>query len=150
MVIISPFEARELRRRILEHERVTLHTYAARPTLEYDPLDGIDLFTDGAAFDTKLVLRNLTAELNISAGQLYFNSHKEYIDVCKYLGLAWNSKRDGIEVQSDGFIVAGGNSAFRQSPVKFLNQSIDKTHMGNVLEGGLLERCDFDTLLLDD
>ena len=76
---------------------MTLYTYAARPTLEYHPLDSIDLFTEGAAFDAKMVPRNLIIELNIFAGQLYFDSRKEYIDVCKYLGFTprqyWNPVR---------------------------------------------------------
>jgi hypothetical protein len=158
MVIISPFEAYKLRPIIREYKSVTLHTYAPRPTLEYYPLDDLDLFTEGATFDAKVIPQHLTTELNIFAGQLYFSSQNEYVRFCKFLGLACNSQQDGV--QSDGFILTSGESGFRQSPVAFLKllmtkvrrncQSIDKTHIGKVLEGGLLERSDFDTWLLDN
>ena len=38
----------------------------------------------------------------------------------------WGLHRDSIGIQSDSFIVADGNSAFRQSPVKFLKLLMTK------------------------
>jgi hypothetical protein len=151
MVVISPFEAQKLMQKIKAHQKVTLHTYSPRSNLEYRPLDSLDLFTEGATFDS-VIPRHLIIQLNLFAGQLYLGSFNEYKEVCEFLGLAWNVQEDGTEIQSDGFIVSGGQSTFTQSPVKFLRllmakirrngRAIDKTHIGRILEGALLEKSD--------
>jgi hypothetical protein len=133
--------------------KVTLHTYLPRLNLEYRSWDGLDLYTDGATFDTESVPRHLIIQLNLFAGQLYFNLFEEYVKVCEFLGLAWKAMEDGIEVQPDGFIVDGRGTAFTKSPVHFMRvlmakirrngEAIEKTHMGRMLEGECLEKDSF-------
>ena len=73
--------------------------------------------------------------------------------------MAWGTVEEGVVVANDGFIVRGdsGNgetaSSFKDSPVKFLQvfmakvrrncEDIDKSHMGTILNGGLLRPSDF-------
>jgi hypothetical protein len=155
MVIISPFEAQELLPLIKEFRAVTLHIYAPRPNLGFRPLDGLDLFTEGKPFDPHNVPRRLIVQLNLFAGQLYLSSFKEYTEVCDFLGLAWKAAEEGVLVRADGFIIpAPGANGFKDSPVKFFKvlvtkirrncEGIEKTHLGKILHGGLLEEADFD------
>lgn len=155
MAIISPFEAQELLPLIKKYKRVTLHIYAPRCNLEFHSLDALDLFTEGKTFDPSSIPRHLVVQLNLFAGQLYLSSFKEYTQVCDILGLAWRAAEEGVLVRADGFIVSAPEKMrFKDSPVKFLKvlmtkirrncEGIEKTHLGKILDGGLLEEADFD------
>jgi hypothetical protein len=98
-------------------------------------------------------------QLNLFTGQLYLGSFKEYVEVCAFLGLAWEKAEEGCVVAADGFIMQDNSgtrtssSMFSDSPVKFLKvlmmkirrncEGIDKTHMGRILDGRLLRLSDF-------
>jgi hypothetical protein len=159
MMIISPHEAQELLPIIEKSRRVALHVYAALPSLCFRPLDDLDLYTVPVGLGKRSLPRHLVIQLNLFAGQLYFSSFEEYIEVCEYLGLAWKKTGADCVVASDGFIIRGRNtqeaskSPFTASPVQFLkvlitkirrnNEGIDKTHVGKLLDGQLLCRSDF-------
>jgi len=154
MAIISPFKAQELLELIGECWRVTLYIYAPRLNLGFRPLDALDLFSEGKPFDSLSVPRHLIVQLNLFAGQLCMRSFKKYTEVCDFLGLAWRPAEEGIVVRPDGFIVlVHGKKGFRKSPVKFLKvliakirrncEGTEKTHVGKILQGGLLEDKDF-------
>jgi hypothetical protein len=157
MMIISPYEAQELQTDIKKSKRVALHLYSPRPNLGFRALDELDLYTIPAQENTKIIPRRLVALLNLFAGQLYFSSYKEYVEVCELLGLAWKATEEGRVVAADGFILhdeyESSTSTFKNSPVKFLRvlmtkirrncESIDKTHMGKMLDGRLLRPSDF-------
>lgn len=165
VVIISPFEAQNLLPDIEKSSHVTLHLYSPRPNLGFRPLDKLDLYTTPSstviAAPPGLPLR-LRTQLNLFAGQLYFNEKSEYIDLCKMLRLSHQEASDDVDIASDGFILASTSSAmaaiiqastFDRSPVKFLKvflsivrrdcQSIEKTHVGKVLNFDLLQESDF-------
>ncbi|KAL7770262.1 hypothetical protein CFE70_000195 [Pyrenophora teres f. teres 0-1] len=156
LVILSPFEAEQLVARIKKSDVVTLHLYSPRPTQSYDPLDTLGLYCVGREFSagTLSLLRSQIVQLNLFAGQLYFKSHTEYVELCMYLGLAWEAPKEGEKLQIDGFIVPpAGVWCLAKSPVGFLRdyiktrregEGIEKTHLGKVLEGGLLEKCEID------
>jgi hypothetical protein len=155
LVIISPFEADRLLEKVQRFAKVTLHIYAPRPNLVYRPLDTLQLHTTGAPFDPASVPRDLIIQLNLFAGQVYFSSYDEYIEVCSYLGLASSAAMIDQVVEVDGFVVPPiGLWALEKSPVKFLKdiltrvrregQGMDKTHVGKVLDGNLLEERDFE------
>ncbi|KAI9824844.1 MAG: hypothetical protein M1819_000796 [Sarea resinae] len=157
MVIISPFEAQELLPLIQEYRRVTLHLYAPRPNLGFRPLDALDLFTAGKPFDSRCIVpRHVIVQLNLFAGQLYLSSFREYTELCDTLNLAWRPAEEGVRVRADGFITStsAGKTVFRDSPVEFLKvlmtkirrncEGIEKTHLGKILQGGLLEETDFE------
>lgn len=153
MIVISPFEAQKLLPGVRKYKKVTLHVYLPRPSLQFRALDSLDLFTEGGSFESSAIPQHLSIQLNLFAGQLYLSTFKEYTAMCDFLGLAWQPREHGIEVASDGFIVKGNCSSFTRSPVKFLHvlmtkirrncDSIEKTHMGRILNGTLLEGTEF-------
>ena len=156
LIVISPFEAQQLLPTIQSHRKITLHIYSPRVNLSFRSLSSLDLFTIGRPFGPKNVPRRLVILLDLFAGQLYLDSFADYVELCGILGLAWRPSDGDSEgaVAADGFVgpVPGG---FRQSPVKFLRslftkirrncETIGKTHMGRILDGGLLTEGDFVT-----
>ncbi|KAJ4296532.1 hypothetical protein N0V90_006577 [Kalmusia sp. IMI 367209] len=155
LIVISPFEADQLLVKIKTLSKVTLHLYAARTSLAYQPLDTLDLYSVGRPFDPTSVPRSLIVQLNLFSGQLYFRSYDEYVELCEYLGLASGATIEAQTVQTDGFVVPPmGIWGLQTSPVKFLREmvvkvrrdgeGIGKTHLGKILDGALLERNDFE------
>jgi len=129
MMIISPYEAQELLSDIRKSNTATLHLYAPRPNLGFRTLDGLDLYTVPARPGMRALPRRLVVQPNLFAGQLYFGSFKEYVEVCAFLGLAWEMAEEGWVVAADGFITrddSGPGSTFRDSPVKFLKVLMTK------------------------
>lgn len=165
VIIISPYEANELLPDIRKSKHVTLHVYCARPNQEIEPLDRLTLFSAPslpADWSSPFPLR-LMVQLNLFAGQLYLKSPDEYAEVCRMLRLSREEACEGVELGPDGFIISANTgeaaniirtSAFTKSPVKFLTiflsrsrkdcQSIEKTHLGKILGGALLQDKDFD------
>ncbi len=159
MMIVSPFEAQHLLPDIKKSKTVALHLYAPRLNLSFRSLDGLELYTLPAQSKNRILPRHLVVQLNLFSGQLYLGSFEEYVEVCKFLGLAWEATKEGSVVAADGFIVRDGSSSamakstFKDSPVKFLRvaltkirrncEGIEKTHMGKILDGRLLHPSDF-------
>ena len=156
LVVISSFEAQKLLPIIKEHKKVTLHIYAPRVSLAYQSADTLDLFTVGKAFDPQSVPRRLIMQLNLFAGLLYRTSFADYKELCSLLNLATGSALGDIEVAADGFILSNiPNSRIKNSPIKFLKtlmtkvrrncESIEKTHIGKILDGKVLSKEDFES-----
>jgi hypothetical protein len=154
LVVLSPFEANELLPLIRKSPTVTLHLYSPRPNLSHQPLDTLDLYTVGRSFSIQSISRGLIVQLNIFSGQLYLRSYSEYVEMCEFLGLASKAAQNGQVVRADGFIVPViGKWGLQTSPVNFLKvlltkvrrncEGVEKTHMGKVLDGGLLKEKDF-------
>ncbi|KAG0649292.1 hypothetical protein D0Z07_4347 [Hyphodiscus hymeniophilus] len=160
MMIISPFEANVLLSLIQISESVTLHLYSPRPNMGFRALDGLDLYTVHVRPVMPTMPRNLIIQLNLFAGQLYLSSYQEYVELCQSLGLAYGKTDKGNVVAADGFIISrngsvgpGSGCTFTDSPVKFLKvlmtnirrncEAIDKTHMGQILDGKILLPTDF-------
>jgi hypothetical protein len=159
MMVISPYEAQGLLSEIRKSNTATLHLYAPRPNLGFRALDGLDLYAVPARPGARVLPRRFVVQLNLFAGQLYLSSFMEYVEVCAFLGLAWEKAEEGCAVAADGFIMRDGigwgasRSTFSESPVKFLKvlmmkirrncEGIDKTHMGAILDGRLLRFSDF-------
>lgn len=159
MVIISPYEANKLKSDILMSNAVAMHLYAPRQNRSYSALDSLDLYTcHPGALLVNDIPTTLRIQLNLFAGQLYISSFDEYRQICKFLGLASTTTAEGMTVAADGFIQAAANSpempsTFRSSPLNFLmvlmsqirrdGQEIDKTHVGQVLDGKSLRVDDF-------
>lgn len=174
IVIISPHEAQELLPVIQFSGNTTLHIYAPRPNLSLRPLDGLDLYTVPSSSMQAMtpIPIHLKLQLNLYAGQLYFKDSSEYVAFCEMFRLSWQKASEGLQIAADGFILAwppcnsdktnglttpcvSQNSKFTESPVMFLKahlmksrrdcQSIEKTHLGKLLDGALLEEDDFKT-----
>jgi hypothetical protein len=168
IVIISPFEANVLWDDINKSEYVTMCIYSARQTLGSENFDHLSLVTIPSGRRVPSIPKSARISLNLFAGQLYFKSYDEYMEVCRYLGIAWFSPPEGMRLQPDGFVprisqslvpreylLHGGpwTSAFTTSPVPFLkalmekirytSSGIDKTHMGKLLGGVILGEEEF-------
>jgi hypothetical protein len=157
IVIISPYEAQELMVDIKQSAFVFLHLYAARPNLAFPTLDELRLYTVPPLKADWQLPRHLRLQLDLFAGQLYFNSFQDYQETCDMLSLAWKAPEDGTRVEVDGFIARKcdePNATFTKSPVAFLKifltkirrecEGIDKTHWGRILGGEILTESDFD------
>lgn len=148
MIIISPFEAQELLPDISNSERVSLHLYAPRLSLGYRRLDTLDLYTIPSR-PPRRIPQSLIIELNLFAGQLYFSSLDEYLRVSEFLQISIYERagKQGVDGNSqEGQQVV--SSRVEQEPLKFFNvlmtkirrncESIDKTHVGYVLDDRIL------------
>jgi hypothetical protein len=87
------------------------------------------------------------------------DSLKEYVAVCELLGLAWQKTDAGSVIAANGFFIQDGRGprtslcGFRESPVSFFRilmtkirrncEHVDKTHIGAVLGGRLLDPSEF-------
>ena len=156
IMIISSYEAEHLQAAIRHSKYVTLHIYAPRLHQGFHALDGLGLYTIPKRPRTLSIPPRFTIQLNLFAGQLYFDSFSEYTGVCEFLGLALEPPKDGHVIEFDGFNSGTSNpseSAFIHSPVQFLKnlmtkirrncQEIEHTHIGKVLGGRLLTLADF-------
>ena len=141
---------------IKRHNKVTLHLYSARFSLELPPLDALDLFIQGKEYSSDQLPRYLVILLNLYSGQTYLRSYKEYRAICEYLGLAYQRAIEGSVVRSDGFLGPYlGEARFAESPVEGLKtlimvirrncRPIGKTHVGKILSGQLLTEADLCT-----
>lgn len=155
LMIISPYEAERLLPNIQISKKVVLHLYKPRCNVGYRTFDRLDFYSIPTGATTHHIPRSLLLQLDIFAGQLYLNSHEDYLEVCALLGLAADVPKDGEIVAADGFIIKDMDGVKPgTSPVKFLQalmskirrngQGIGKTDMGNILEGKLLERSHFE------
>ncbi|KAI6506318.1 hypothetical protein MCOR16_011914, partial [Pyricularia oryzae] len=160
LVIISPFEAQALLATIRKNAKTTLHLYAPRSTLGFKSLEDLRLYPTPALPAEWSVPRYLVLQLNLFAGQLYISSFADYTAFCDMLGLDWEGGgKDGMVVCADRFVDPASNPgkilkySFKSSPVSFLKvyltkvrrdcESIEKTHMGKILNAVILRPEDF-------
>ncbi|KAK1584813.1 LOW QUALITY PROTEIN: uncharacterized protein LY79DRAFT_591979 [Colletotrichum navitas] len=150
-IIISPYEAQELLPDIQNSHCVALHLYAPRPNMGYRALDTLDLYTTPKQSLNRTLPDLFLTELNLFSGQLYMKSTKEYLSICGYLGLKFpdqeSSESDGDSYSAN---VASSEAANLHQFMRILLakirrncQSIDKTHLGRILEYRALEASDF-------
>ena len=158
LAIISPFEADKLVPGLRKSKTTaTLHLYSPRPNLAYKPLDRLDLYCVGSPYSASsihTITRSDILQLNLFAGQQYFDSYEEYIEMCEYLGLGVTTAMEGQIVLADGFVLPPmGKWMLKESPIRFLRElmkirrdgeEIVKTHLGKVLNGVLLGESDFE------
>lgn len=161
LIIISAYEAQELMPDIEKSKNVTLHLYSPRTNHGFPSLDHLQLHTVPPRTNKLTIPKDMSVYLNLFAGQLYLSSFQEYGDICDRLGVAWEKTDESVVIGPDGFISPdlgrGGEvnrSGFQNSPVPFLKgllcttrqngQSIEKTHVGKILDGVLLEAKDFE------
>lgn len=160
MVIISPYEANKLIETIRTSEHAVLRLFAPRINLGFFPLDHLALYTIPSPVHQMIPTR-LVIELMLFAGQPYFASFEQYVEVCKFLCLAHEAAAENLAVRSDGFIDPASHRSERdpdtilkESPVKFLKvlmtrvrracEGIEKTHLGKLLEGAVPTEEDFE------
>ncbi|OCK82068.1 hypothetical protein K432DRAFT_424453 [Lepidopterella palustris CBS 459.81] len=153
-LVISPTEANDLLPMILQHKVVTLHVYSPRIRLSMRSLEDLS-FCAIPRFTPPLVFPRAITHLNLFAGQLYLRDYEEYLSLCAFLGLCYQStaaKGDGFIIPRDRDCVeavAVRGCRFTVSPIGFLRklmtirrkgQSFERSHLGIVLQGYPLDR----------
>lgn len=163
MVIMSPYEINELIPQIRQSRSVFLHMYSPKTmqaTESYEKLTFCSIPPVPGSWNPDL---SLVDQLNIFAGQLYFQDYGTYERVCGFLGLYLKEipKGSTICVRGDGFVERkdrqalgmGLGSPFSVGPVPFLRslvgfrrkgQSYLATHMGQILHARVLSDTDFE------
>ncbi|KAH8994235.1 peptidase S8/S53 domain-containing protein [Lactarius akahatsu] len=103
-IIVSPHEANELLPTIRKSGKVRLHVYAPRVTASMRSFSDLAFYTIPSAPAREwTALAHLRIELNLFAGQLYFDSREQYQRVCELLAL--HMAHPGAEhVEVDGFV----------------------------------------------
>jgi hypothetical protein len=154
MVIMSQWEVNELFNDLRESRHVTLHQYLPRRNLAFPSLDDLSIFTLPRSTAGWKAPHHLIAQLDLFAGQLWLNTHRHYIDMCRFLGLSYEVVGQG-KVQVDGFegkTEENPDCGFSKSPVAFLkvimglraDSGVARTDIGRMLGGEILTRTDFD------
>jgi hypothetical protein len=159
MVIISQWEADQLKAVAASSTSTKLHVYLPRHSRMFRSMEGLKAYVvpiSNLGNVSWTVSKVLVMQLNLFAGQLYLRIYEDYIQLCRYLGLAHESNDGSVQVSGDGFIgKQPGNEecVFVKSPITFLNVlfrnirydsvSIEKTHLARILSGEILTVEDF-------
>jgi len=151
VVVISPYEANELLPIIRKSNTVRLHIYAPRVRSSMRSFSDLTFYTiPDSPENPWSAPAHVRTELNLFAGQLYFDNRKEYKRVCELLALTM--AHPGAEYSEiDGFVPpayrTGGSSPFARSRIPILKKltelrqkglSYHRTHMGQILNGNSL------------
>ena len=165
LVLLSPFEANALIDDIRQSEFVTLHTYRARTSRMMRSFEDLRSFMVPHRETLPPFPSKVTNELNLFAGQLYFQTMGNYEEICAMLGLYLKELPEALNRYSGAIGVAGfvrGSKAraalglqsaqFSDNPVEFLRKFIGmrrkgqgflSTHLGQVLHARKLDEIDF-------
>ncbi|THU98858.1 hypothetical protein K435DRAFT_659994 [Dendrothele bispora CBS 962.96] len=164
LVIISPFEADQLRSDIAKNQvGLYLHAYAPKVTQNQGSFEDLRILTvptlpdSWTPPDSSMIL-----QLNLFSGQLYLRDWETYKQLCDYLGLYIAKEDDSTPAncQSDGFIVPQHRTReikrscpFQTSPLPKLRElfglrrkgnGYSLTHIGKILNGRSLDKSDFE------
>ena len=151
VVVISPYEANELLPIIRKSDKVRLHIYAPRVKSSMRSFSDLTFYSIPDSPDGPWSApAHIRMELNLFAGQLYFDSRTEYKKVCELLALtmahpgAKYNKIDGFVPPADR---TGKDSPFTRSKIPILKKLIElrqkgfgyhRTHLGQILDGSPL------------
>ncbi|KAF8541809.1 hypothetical protein BDD12DRAFT_877903 [Trichophaea hybrida] len=163
LVIMSSFEVNRLLPDIHKSSKVILHMYSPQVTRSAPSYEMLDLCPIPRLPNPWQPNISLVDQLNIFAGQLYFQNYQAYQRVCGFLGLFLEetTSKNREAIHSDGFVERSDREAlgmkyespFVRSPVTLLReligfrrkgQSYIATHMGHILHGRLLTEEDFE------
>ncbi|KAH9028426.1 hypothetical protein EDB83DRAFT_2526320 [Lactarius deliciosus] len=126
VIVISPHEANELLPIIRQSGKVRLHVYAPRVTASMRSFSDLTFYTiTGSPAREWTAPAPLRIELNLFAGQLYFDSKEQYERVCELLAL--HMAHPGAKrVEVDGFVPlayrTGEKSPFSVSVVSIFKE----------------------------
>ncbi|KAK3305905.1 uncharacterized protein B0T15DRAFT_556437 [Chaetomium strumarium] len=143
MVIVSPWEANELKGLLLSSSSSTsstvttttqasprpppssgaaavvgpvqLRAYLPRASLSYRSMEDLNIYTIPSR-QSPAPPRDLVRQLNLFSGQLYLRSYQAYVRLCRYLGLSYrpNAAWD-TDLPADGFVGrAGGGEGYEE------------------------------------
>ena len=155
VVVISPYEANELLPIIRKTDQVRLHVYAPRVTSSMRSFSDLTFHTIPNSGTESLAEQwsapaHIRTELNLFAGQLYFDNREEYKRMCVLLALTMEHPRAECEI--DGFVPPahrrpGEGSPLVTSKIAILKELIglrrkgmgySRTHLGQILNANPL------------
>jgi len=148
VVVISPYEANELLPIIRKSNTVRLHIYAPRVRSSMRSFSDLTFYSiPDSPENPWSAPAHVGMELNLFAGQLYFDSRKEYKRVCELLALTM-AHPEAEHSEIDGFVPPAyrtvGSSPFARSRIPILKKLIGlrqkgsgyhRTHLGQILNG---------------
>jgi len=117
VIVISPYEANELLPIIRKGGKVRLHIYSPRVTASMRSFSDLTFYTiPEYPGKNPRATANLRTELDLFAGQLYFDNVQEYLRFCVLLAL--HMAHPGAKhIEVDGFVPrAYRTEGFRRSP----------------------------------
>ncbi|KAH9056702.1 hypothetical protein EDB87DRAFT_1687037 [Lactarius vividus] len=104
VIVISPYEANELLPMIRKSGKVRLHIYAPRVTASMRSFSNLTFYTIPESPEKqRTAVAYLRTELDLFAGQLYFDSVQEYRRLCELLALHMVHP-DAKHIEVDGFV----------------------------------------------
>ena len=152
VVVISPYEANALLPTIRKKKKVRLHVYAPRVTSSMRSFSDLTFHTipDSPGSEPWTLPPHMRTELNLFAGQLYFDSREDYERACALLALSMAHPGAG-SCEIDGFVQpahrTGTDSPLMTSKVAILKTLIglrrkgmgySRTHLGQILNANPL------------
>ena len=150
VVVISPYEANALLPAIRKKKKVRLHVYAPRVTSSMRSFSDLTFYTipDSPA-ESWSAPAHVRTELNLFAGQLYFDSREDYERACVLLALSM--AHPDAECEIDGFVPlahrTGAHSPLATSKVTIVKTLVglrrkgmgySRTHLGQILNANPL------------
>ena len=118
-IVISPYEANELLPIIRKSGKVRLHIYAPRIASSMRSFSDLTFYSIPESPAEKwTVAAHLRTELDLFAGQLYFDSEKQYRQLCVLLALHM-AHPGAMRIEVDGFVPP----AYRTGPSSPLSTS---------------------------
>jgi hypothetical protein len=148
VVVISPYEANELLPIIRKSNKVRLHIYAPRVAFSMRSFSDLTFHSiPNSLAEGWSAPAHVRTQLNLFAGQLFFDNEAEYERVCVLLALS--RAHPGAErVELDGFVLpayrTGKSSPFAKSQIPILKKLIKlrqkgkgyhRTPLGQILSG---------------
>ena len=148
IVVISPYEANTLLPVIRESNKVRLHIYTPRVISSMRSFSDLTFYSiSNSPAIPSSAPAHIRTLLNLFAGQLYFDSTKEYERACVLLALSM-AHPGATYIHRDGFVPpehrTGKDSPFARSMVPILKKLIglrrkgmdySRTHLGQILNG---------------
>ncbi len=134
IVVISPYEANELLPIIRKSKKVQLHVYAPRVTASMRSFSDLTFYSIPKPPSREWTCpRHLQIQLNLFAGQLYFDSREEYERVCVLLAL--HMAHPGAKhIEVDGFVPpayrTGERSPFSASVISMFKELMSLRRKG--------------------
>ena len=151
VIVISPYEANALLPIVRKSKNVRLHTYAPRVTSSMRSFSDLTSFSiPDSPTEPWSAPAHVRIELNLFAGQLYFDCREEYERLCVMLALSM-AHPGAEECEIDGFVPpmyrTGRSSPFAKSKISILKTLVGlrrkgmgyhRTHLGQILNANPL------------
>lgn len=162
LLILSQFEANSLLPEIRKSEHTRLHIYAPGTAKTMCSFRNLNFLSVSVSAEDHLPAEEVTRDLELFAGSLFFNSFIDYRSFRHYLALVTDSLDDIPEgaTSNEGFVAEESREAlmwpvdspFKENPLPFLDalanmrsegHGYSQSHVGSILESTILTSDQF-------